>query len=176
MRETHTHLDLTPAEIEFLACSIPAHALWPSEDMLSLLRQVPNGEVAGGPHFRTALLDRLLHSGREQGAAGDQGDENDPPGETVAFEMNVSELWLLDSVLLQHDLRREKLSDGAPLMELAGKIWALLLELYEEELPQLRKERNHAEHDTAEDAYPNPDAAVASAEAILRSQQGEGAG
>ena len=76
------------------------------------------------------------------------------------------------SLLLRRDLRRDKLPDGRPLLELAEKVWALILDGYEEQLPpHLQSEVRDAESDES----PNKDssAIIASAEAILRSEQGE---
>jgi hypothetical protein len=79
--------------------------------------------------------------------------------------------------LLQRDLRREKLSDGTPLTELAVKVWKLLRDLYEDELPlELRRERRHADDDTGEGSYPDAESTIASAEALLRSRHRKGAG
>jgi hypothetical protein len=163
MDEHRLNLSLTPVEVEFLAYSIAAHAVWPpDESQVTLLRQVPDGDVAGGPHLRIALLRALVA---------------DEPHD-LHLELTPSELWLIDSILLQRDLRREKLSDGTPLVELARKIWLRLRDVYQEELPpQLGRDRSDADHDNAhEGAYPDADKAIARAEAILRSRDRKGAG
>lgn len=163
MDEHRLTLSLTPVEVEFLAYSIAAHAVWPpDESQVTLLRQVPDGDVAGGPYLRIALLGALV--------------AEEP--HDLELELTPSELWLIDSVLLQRDLRREKLSDGTPLVELARKVWLRLRDVYREELPpQLRREPSDAEHDDADEgAYPDPDKAIARAEAILRSRNGKRAG
>lgn len=151
-------LMLDPEERQFLARSIGAEDLWPSsEAATSLLSQVPGGDVAGGPRLRVLLLAMDLRG----------------PEEPMPLPVSVSELWLIDSLLLRCDLRREKLSDGRPLIEFAMKVWRLLLDAYEEELPQhLQKETANADEDNPHDT----DAYVAAAEAILRSRHGPGAG
>ncbi len=163
MDEVRLSLTLSPVEVEFLAYSVAAHAVWPpDETQMSLLRQVPDGDVAGGPRFRAVIL-----------AAAVAEEKTD-----LRLELTPSELWLMDSVLIQRDLRREKLSDGTPLVELATKIWLLLRDAYHEELPpHLRRERSNADDEYADEgAYPDADNAVARAEAILRSRHGEGTG
>ena len=148
---------LDPAERQFLSLTVSADEIWPpSEALLPLLRQVPGGDVAGGPQFRVTILALALRGG-----------EKERP-----LSVSASEIWLLDSLLLRRDLRRDKLPDGRPLLELAEKVWALILDGYEEQLPpHLQSEVRDAEFDES----PNKDssAIIASAEAILRSEQGE---
>ena len=153
-------ISLDPAERQFLAQAIAADETWPPrEDLAHLLDQVPDGGHAGGPRLRATLLALALRGGHE--------DER-------ASELSPGELWLIDTVLLRRDLRREKFPDGRPLAELAAKIWDLILDVHEQQLPHdLRKEADHAgDEDTNQDASE----VVASAEALLRSQHGEGAG
>ena len=153
-------ISLDPAERQFLAQAIAADETWPPrEDLAHLLDQVPDGGHAGGPRLRATLLALALRGGHE--------DER-------ALELSPGELWLIDTVLLRRDLRREKLPDGRPLAELAAKIWDLILDVHEQQLPHdLRKEADHTgDEDTNQDASE----VVASAEALLRSQHGEGAG
>ncbi len=152
-------LQLDPAERQFLALAVAVDDVWPPrEDLSPLLREVPGGAVAGGPHFRALLLALAVRGGDEE--------------QELTLELNPSELWLLDSVLLRRDLRREKLADGRPLSELASKVWERILDVYEEVLPPLGKEMQRAR-----DEDPDPDASeiVASAEALLRSRHREGA-
>ena len=153
-------LRLDPAERQFLAYSLPADEIWPpSEGLSPLLGQVPGGEVAGGPRLRAVLLAMMLRV--------DEGEQ--------ALELSLSELWLLDSLMLRRDLRREKLPDGRPLVELARKVWELIVEAYDEQLPpHLRRELRDARTDT--DAHEDASAAIASAEAILRPRHREGTG
>ena len=150
-------LRLDPAERQFLALAIAVDEVWPPrEDLSPLLWEVPGGAVAGGPHFRALLLTPAVRGGEEQ---------------ELTLELNPSELWLLDSVLLRRDLRREKLADGRPLSELASKVWERILDVYEEVLPPLGKKTQRAR-----DQDPDQDASeiVASAEALLRSRNREG--
>lgn len=156
---------LTAAERQFLAFSLPAEVLWPADEAQAsaLLREVPGGAVAGGPRLRALLL----------ATAHDQAPE-------LAVELSASELWLIDSVLLRHDLRGAKLPDGEPLLSMAMKVWRLILELYNDVLPtHLRQEVPDADNDHAhEDADDSTDLdardAVAGAEALLRSRDREG--
>ena len=153
-------LSLDPAERQFLAQAIAADETWPPRDDLAhLLDQVPDGAHAGGPRLRATLLALALRGGNE--------------GERV-LHLAPGELWLIDSVLLRRDLRREKLPDGRPLAELAAKVWELLLDVHAQQLPHdLRKEADDAgDEGTDQDASE----VVASAEALLRSRHGEGAG
>lgn len=78
-------------------------------------------------------------------------------------------LFALDSHLCTRDLRAEKLPDGEPLRTLAEKIWRALLETNEEAGEEARD---------ASDDYdpPDPDQALADAEALLRSGEGPRAG
>lgn len=153
---------LTKAERQFLAFTLPADVLWPSDEAQAsaLLREVPGGEVAGGPRLRALLLAMALKE-----------DEDELP-----LELSASELWLLDSLLVRRDLRSEKLPDGEPLLSLATKVWRLILEIYGEELPPyLRKEVPRANDDESDqDAHQDASDAVASAQALLRSGDGEG--
>ena len=153
-------LRLDPVERQFLAMTLAADEVWPpSESLTVLLQQVPGGEVAGGPHLRALLLALAVHGGSEEGE--------------LPIALSPSEVWLLDSLLLRRDLRREKLADGRPLYEFASKVWELILDLYEDRLPQdLRKE---AERARDEDANQDASEIVASAEALLRSRHREGA-
>ena len=114
--------------------------------------------MAGGPRLRANVLALA-----ERGATAPQ-----------SLEVSLSELWLIDSLLLSQDLRAAKLPDGTLLLTFAKKVWALLLDQHQEQLPaELRKEKIHAEPSDDSDAHAD---AVASAEAILRSGHGEGAG
>ncbi len=151
---------LDPAEREFLALSLAAEETWPpSEALTPLLREVPGSQVAGGPHLRALLLAMALRGNEEE----------------MSLELSPSELWLLDSLLLRHDLRREKLPDGRPLFELARKVWQLILTVYEDQFPlQLRRESHDA--DSNQDPDQDPSSIVASAEAILRSGHRQRAG
>ena len=153
-------LRLDPAERQFLAFTLSADEVWPPNESLTvLLQQVPGGDVAGGPQLRALVL-ALATSG------------GDDAGE-LPIALSPSEIWLLDSLLLRRDLRREKLADGRPLSDFAHKVWELILDLYEDRLPQdLRKEATRAR-----DEDPDQDASeiVASAEALLRSRNREGA-
>ncbi len=153
-------LRLDPAEREFLAYTLTADEIWPPNEALTpLLRQVPGGEVAGGPQLRSLVLAMTL-----------RGSENEMP-----LELSISELWLLDSLLIRRDLRREKLPDGRPVLELAHKVWQLILEVYDSQLPPgLRREMQDA--DSNQDPDQDPGSIVASAEAILRSGHSEGTG
>ena len=92
----------------------------------------------------------------------------------LPLELTASELWLLDWLLLSRDLRSEKLPDGEPLLALATKVWRLLLEMYDDQLPpNLRREVLHASPDDPNpNAHADADSAVASAEALLRSGDG----
>ena len=151
---------LTAAECRFLAFSLPADALWPPNEALAaaLLQEVPGGTAAGGPRLRAMVLAMALKE-----------DEQELP-----LELTPSELWLLDGLLLSRDLRSEKLPDGEPLLTLATKVWWLLLEIYDDQLPpNLRREVLHASPDDPNpDAHADADSAVASAEALLRSGDG----
>lgn len=160
-------LRLSRAEIEFLTYSLPAHVLWPpDEGAMALLAQVPGGEVAGGPRLRALLLAAHLH---EPAGEGEQ--------ERRSIRCTAAELWLFDSLLLQRDLRREKLPDGTLLVTLAEQVWRALRDLYADELPpELRRDSPHANDDTGANAYPDAGDTIASAEALLRSRHGEGAG
>jgi len=153
-------LRLDPAERQFLAYTLAADEVWPpNESLTSLLQQVPSPDVAGGPHLRALILALALRGAETEGE--------------LPIALSPSEIWLLDSLLLRRDLRREKLADGRPLSELAHKVWALVLDVYEDRLPQdLRKEAT-----SARDEDPDQDASeiVASAEALLRSRNRPGA-
>ena len=152
---------LDEAERQFLAYSLAVDDLWPASEAQSvLLREVPGSEVAGGPRLRATLLAMALRGGEEE----------------MPLTVTASELWLLDSLLIRRDLRREKLSDGRPLVELATKVWRLLLDAYADQLPPHLLEREM--HDAEPNEEPDEDAGtiIASAEAILRSGHGEGAG
>jgi hypothetical protein len=152
---------LNQAELEWLAFTLASEATWPSaEHLMPLLAQLPGFDhsVAGGPRLRVTVLELA---------------QRDDAG-TAPLALSLSELWLLDALMLQHDLRAAKLPDGTPLVALARKVWALLIQWYEEALPsQLRKEQIDAEPGADSDASAD---AIASAEAILRSRNGEGAG
>ncbi len=152
-------ISLDPAERQFLAQAIAADETWPPrEDLGRLLDQVPDGDHAGGPRLRATLLALALRGGDE--------------GERTLF-LSPGELWLIDTVLLRRDLRREKLPDGRPLAEFAAKIWELILDVHDQQLPHdLRKESEHAGD---QDADQDASEVVASAEALLRSRHGEGA-
>ena len=159
----HRTIWLTAAECQFLAFGLPSDELWPPNEAIAapLLREVPGGEAAGGPRLRALILAMALKE-----------DEQELP-----LELSPSELWLLDALLLRRDLRAEKLPDGELLLTLAHKIWAAILEVYDNELPpNLRKEATDAEN-RSPDEDPDQDAheAVAGAEALLRSAEGEGA-
>ena len=159
----HYTIWLTPAECQFLAYTLPSHQLWPPEEPLAapLLREVPGGEVAGGPRLRALILAMAL-----------KRDE-----ESLPLELTPSDLWLLDALLLRRDLRGEKLPDGEPLLSLAEKVWRSILEVYEAELPPyLRKEGTDAKpSESDQDADTDASEAIASAEALLRSGEGPGA-
>ena len=156
MNERQISLDL--AERQFLAHAIAADETWPREDLARLLEQVPDGDQAGGPQLRATLLALALRGG-------DEGERT--------LELSPGELWLIDTVLMRRDLRREKLPDGRPLAEFAAKIWELILDVHEQHLPHdVRKE---AEHAGDEDADQDASEVVASAEALLRSRHSEGA-
>ena len=148
---------LTAAECRFLAFSLPADALWPPSEALAaaLLQEVPGGAAGGGPRLRAMILAMTLKE-----------DEQELP-----LELAASELWLLDWLLLSRKLRSEKLPDGEPLLALATKVWRLLLEIYDDQLPpNLRREVLHASPDDPNpNAHADADSAVASAEALLRS-------
>ena len=148
---------LTAAECRFLAFPLPADALWPPGEALAtaLLQKVPGEAAAGGPRLRAMILAMALKE-----------DEQELP-----LELTASELWLLDWLLLSRDLRSEKLPDGEPLLALATKMWRLLLEMYDEQLPpNLRREVLHAGPDDANpNAHADADSTVAGAEALLRS-------
>ena len=90
------------------------------------------------------------------------------------LSLAASELWLLDSLMLRRDLRREKLPDGRPLSELPTKVWRLIVDVYEDQLPtHLRREVSNAgDQDFDQDASE----IIASAEALLRPGYREGAG
>ena len=154
---------LTPAECQFLAYTLPSHVLWPPEEPFAgaLLREVPGGEVAGGPRLRALILAMALKQDEEK----------------LPLELSPSDLWLLDGLLLRRDLRSEKLPDGEPLLSLAEKLWRAILEIYEDELPPyLRQEERHAEpSESDQDADADASDAIASAEALLRSGDGPGA-
>ena len=156
-----SRLWLSQTELEWLALALPSEATWPSADhLMPLLAQLPglDHSVAGGPRLRATVLALML-----------RGDAR-----PAALDLSLSELWLLDSLMVALDLRGAKLPDGTPLMTLARRVWTALLDQHEEQLPpQARKEER--------DAKPGGDAdtgadAIASAEAILRSRHGEGAG
>ena len=153
-------LVLTPAERQWLAYSLPADLVWPpSDDTRALLGQLPGLDHvrAGGPRLRVVILALEAWAG-------------DAPSD---LECTLSELWLLDSLLTRSDLRTAKLPDGTLLLTLARKVWTLLLECHEEQLPRtIREEHEHAR--SGDDPHASADA-VASAEAILRSRNGEGA-
>lgn len=154
-------LSLTPAEVLYLATTLPPDATWPDEAHHHLLQQLPAPEVAGGPWLRILLIAAQLRQ---------------PPG-GLDFAPTPAELWLLDAALVAADLRREKLPDGQPLLLLAMKIWSLLLDVYAEELPpQLRKESPDAQSRSSPNEHTHIDAgaAVDSAEALLRSTHREG--
>lgn len=155
---TSLMLDLEPSEREFLARSIGSETTWPSSEASTpLLRQVPDGTVAGGPNLRAVLLAMEMRGGDA----------------ATRLEVTVSDLWLIDNLLLSTDLRREKLADGRPLIEFAHKVWSLILEAYEDELPrQLQEETFYADNDNSSD----PNTYIAEAEAILRSRHGPGTG
>ena len=114
-------ISLDPAERQFLAHAIAADEIWPPrEDLGRLLDQVPDGDHAGGPRLRATLLALALRGG-------DEGERT--------LELSPGELWLIDTVLQRRDLRREKLPDGRPLAEFAAKIWELILDVHEQQLP-----------------------------------------
>ena len=159
MMMTDVMLRIDAAERQFLAQSLAADELWPpSEALMSLLREIPGGEVAGGPRLRALLLAMELRCG-----------DGEAP-----LPLTVSELWLLDSLMIRRDLRREKLPDGRPLSELATKVWRLIVDVYEHELPlHLRREVSNAgDQDSDQDASE----IIASAEALLRPGHRERAG
>ena len=160
MSNEYRTLRLTQAERQYFLYVISADTLWPaSEAHLPLLRQVPGGHVAGGPEFRALLLALAIRGGETE----------------IPIEVSPSDLWLLDGVLLSRDLRREKLPDGRPALELAKKIWDLILDIYDDRLPPpLRKECDHA--GTDDDSDEDPSAIIASAEAFLRSRDHPGTG
>ncbi len=152
-------ISLDPAERQFLAHAIAADEIWPPrEDLGRLLDQVPDGDHAGGPRLRATLLALALRGG-------DEGERT--------LELSPGELWLIDTVLQRRDLRREKLPDGRPLAEFAAKIWELILDVHEQQLPH--DVRKGAEHAGDEDADQDASEVVASAEALLRSRHSEGA-
>lgn len=160
MSSEYRTLLLTQAERHYLLYVIGPDTLWPaSEAHLPLLRQVPGGHVAGGPDFRALLVALAIRGGEGE----------------IPIELSPSDLWLLDGVLLSRDLRREKLPDGRPALELAQKIWDLILDVYDDRLPPpLRKEHHHAGTDDHPDE--DPSAIIASAEAFLRSRDHSGTG
>lgn len=158
---TDGKLWLTPSECQWLALSLPSHFTWPpSDQQLPLLGQLPGLDhvIAGGPRLRVMVL-----------ALAESGATTPQP-----LECSLSELWLIDSLLLSQDLRAAKLPDGTLLLTFAKKVWTLLLEWHQEQLPaELRKEETYAQPSDDPDAHAD---AIASAEAILRSGHGEGAG
>jgi hypothetical protein len=154
--QQHT-LVLDPSERRFLAYVLAPDERWPAagDDGYGLYGLPEAAEIAGGPRFRALVLAMYV-----------QGNDDNMP-----VPVTVSELWLLDSLLVRHDLRREKLPDGRPLTDLAHKVWDLLLDAYADELPpHLQKETSHADNDTNQASDAN--AFVAEAEAILRSRDG----
>jgi hypothetical protein len=154
---------LSAAECRFLAFTLPADALWPPNETLAsaLLSEVPGGEAGGGPRLRAVVLAMALKEDEEE----------------LPLELKPGELWLIDWLLLSRDLRSEKLPDGEPLLTLASKVWRLLLDIYDDQLPpNLRREVLHGSpNDPDQDTDADADDAVASAEALLRSRDRAGA-
>jgi hypothetical protein len=98
----------------------------------------------------------------------------DGNGDELPITLSPDELWLLDMHLMEYDLRDAKLPSGRLLSELARKVWELITEVHQDDLPPLfRKGTHHA----SEDADPDESAdAIAEAEALLRTSEDPGAG
>jgi len=138
---------LAPDERQWLAQTLGAVHGREAGEMLS-------GEVdpriAAARRFRALLLALFLEDSRDD----------------LPVTLSSDELWLLDMHLMEYDLRDAKLPSGRLLSEFARKVWKLIAEVHQDELPPLfRKGANDAREDTDPDESAD---AIAEAEALLR--------
>jgi len=146
---------LAPDERQWLAQTLGAvHGREPGE----LLATEFDPRQAAARRFRALLLAMFL----------------DDSTEDVPVTLSPDELWLLDMHLMEYDLRDAKLPSGRLLLELARKVWTLIAEVHQDELPpRYRKGAQDAREDSDTDESAD---AIAEAEALLRPSEDSGTG
>jgi hypothetical protein len=98
----------------------------------------------------------------------------DSSTDDLPVTLSPDELGLLDMHLMEYDLRDAKLPSGRLLSEFARKVWQLITEVHQDDLPPLfRKGTHHAPEDTDTDESAD---AIAEAEALLRTSEDSGTG
>lgn len=107
-------LQLTYEDIAALVNMVPPRYIWEPDNSYGF-HSAPVGERAGGSELRLKLM-------AAYGAIGLN------PAKPVEVELTPADLWLLDTVLWNGDYFKVKMLNGTPLVRLAAKIWAALVE------------------------------------------------
>lgn len=146
---------LAPDERQWLAQTV---TLPRSRDAQEQLTGESDPRAATARRFRVVLLALFL---------------DDSPDE-LPLALTADELWLLDMHVTQYDLRDSKLPSGRLLADFARKVWDLLAEVHQDDLPRsLQKGRHDARENSDTDEGAD---AIAEAEALLRPAEDAGTG
>lgn len=138
---------LAPDERQWLAQTM---SIARSRDIVDLLTTEADPRMGGARRFRAVLLALFL----------------DESSEELPVAVTPEELWALDMHLMEYDLRDTKLPSGRLLAEFARKVWSLITEVHQDDLPpQFKKGTDDAPDDDTDEVAAD---AVAEVEALLR--------
>lgn len=153
--DSNAVLWLAPDERQWLAQTLSVSG---SRDIVEVLTAEADPRTASARRFRAILLAMFL----------------DDRTDDLPVAITAEELWALDMHLMEYDLRDTKLPSGRLLVEFARKVWSLITEVHQDDLPPLfKKGTEDAREDTDTDEVAD---AVAEAEALLRPAEDSGTG